>query len=58
MSPSSTTDGTGVWVALTPETTGMASMAEICIHTRQAGSAVGATTMDRPEWIAANPNAA
>ncbi len=51
-------DGTGEWLALTPETTGMASMAEICIHTRQAGSAVGATTMDRPEWISANPNAA
>lgn len=50
-------DGTGEWLALTPETTGMASLAEICIHTRQAGSAVGATTMDRPEWIAANPNA-
>jgi secreted PhoX family phosphatase len=51
-------DGTGQWMALTPETTGMSSMAEICVHTRQAGSAVGATTMDRPEWVAANPNAA
>ena len=50
-------DGTGTWIELTPETTGMASKAEICIHTRQAGSAVGATTMDRPEWVAANPNA-
>jgi len=27
----------------------------IHIHTRQAGSAVGATTMDRPEWVAVNP---
>ena len=51
-------DGTGAWVALTPETTGMASQADICIHTRQAASAVGATTMDRPEWVAANPNKA
>jgi secreted PhoX family phosphatase len=51
-------DGTGVWVNLTPETTGMASQAEICIKTRLAGSAVGATTMDRPEWVAANPSAA
>ncbi|MEM6486728.1 MAG: PhoX family phosphatase [Pseudomonadota bacterium] len=50
-------DGTGRWVALTPQTTGMAH-AEIHIHTRQAASAVGATTMDRPEWIAANPTAA
>ena len=49
-------NGTGTWVALTPETTGM-GLAEIHIHSRQAGSAVGATTMDRPEWIAANPNA-
>ena len=51
-------DGTGEWVALTPECTGMVSQAEICIHTRQAASAVGATTMDRPEWVAANPNKA
>ena len=48
-------DGKGEWVELTPASTGMPSMAEICIHTRQAGSAVGATTMDRPEWVAANP---
>jgi secreted PhoX family phosphatase len=48
-------DGTGEWVHLTPASTGMASRAEICVHTRQAGSAAGATTMDRPEWIAAHP---
>ncbi len=47
-------DGTGRWLALTPDTTGMGE-AEICIHTRQAASKVGATTMDRPEWVAANP---
>ena len=46
----------GEWIELTPASTGMASQAEICIHTRQAASAVGATTMDRPEWVAANPN--
>ncbi|WP_420587063.1 PhoX family protein [Ruegeria sp.] len=51
-------DGTGEWLDLTPETTGMASQAEVCIHARQAGSKVGATTMDRPEWITANPNKA
>ncbi|MCG8554461.1 MAG: DUF839 domain-containing protein, partial [Proteobacteria bacterium] len=28
---------------------------EICIHTRLAASAVRATTMDRPEWVAAHP---
>ena len=51
-------DGRGEWVALTRETTGMASKAEICIHARQAASAVGATTMDRPEWVAAHPDKA
>ena len=51
-------DGRGEWVALTPGSTGMASEAEIRIHTRMAASAVGATTMDRPEWVAANPNKA
>lgn len=48
-------DGTGVWQALTPQSTSM-SQAEICIHTRQAASSVDATTMDRPEWVAVNPN--
>jgi hypothetical protein len=48
------TDLRGDWLALTPETTGM-DMAEILVHTRQAASAVGATTMDRPEWVASNP---
>ncbi|PSK82984.1 hypothetical protein CLV79_111102 [Limimaricola soesokkakensis] len=47
-------DGTGEWLALTPEATGM-DRAMIHIHTRQAASAVGATTMDRPEWVAVNP---
>lgn len=47
-------DMTGKWLALTPETTGM-PIEEILVHSRIAGTAVGATTMDRPEWIAANP---
>ncbi len=47
-------DQTGVWMPLTPETTGMTA-AEIAIHTRMAASKVGATTMDRPEWVAVNP---
>ena len=50
--------GRGRWIELTPEATGMSSQAEICIHTRQAASAVGATTMDRPEWVAAHPGKA
>ena len=51
-------DGSGEWLALTPETTGMASPAEIAVLTRMGGSAVGATTMDRPEWVAAHPHRA
>ncbi len=51
-------NGSGIWLELNPETTGMASMAEVSVHTRIAASAVGATTMDRPEWVAANPNQA
>ncbi|MGR3570610.1 PhoX family protein [Brevirhabdus sp.] len=47
-------DQTGEWLALTPETTGM-PIEEMLIFARMAGSKVGATTMDRPEWIAANP---
>lgn len=49
-------DLTGSWIALTPESTGMEA-AEIAVFTRTAASAVGATTMDRPEWIAVNPTA-
>ncbi|MQQ07037.1 DUF839 domain-containing protein [Epibacterium sp. SM1979] len=47
-------DGKGRWLPLTPETTGMDEV-EIYIHTRMAASAAGGTTMDRPEWVAANP---
>ena len=49
-------DQTGEWLALTPEATAM-DAAEIAIHTRMAGSKVGATTMDRPEWVAVHPAA-
>ena len=38
-------DGTGDWIALTPEATGM-DATDILIYTRMAASAVGATTMD------------
>ncbi|MFZ5962924.1 PhoX family protein [Thalassococcus sp. BH17M4-6] len=47
-------DGTGTWAPLTEDATGM-STAEIHVFTRMAASKVGATTMDRPEWVAVNP---
>ena len=49
-------DMSGRWVPLTPATTGM-DAAMISVFTRLAASKVGATTMDRPEWIAVHPNA-
>lgn len=53
-----TDDMRGEWLALTPASTSMSSQAEICINTRMAASKVGATTMDRPEWVSANPRKA
>ncbi|MDV7141481.1 PhoX family phosphatase [Tropicimonas sp. TH_r6] len=50
-------DGTGEWLPLTPETTGMEAV-EILVFTRMAASAAGGTTMDRPEWVQVNPVAA
>ena len=47
-------DGSGKWIELSLESTGMNSLAEICIYTRIAASKVGATSMDRPEWVSVN----
>jgi len=47
-------DMSGEWVALPPAASDM-SAAEIAIFGGMAASEVGATTMDRPEWIAVNP---
>ena len=46
-------DGTGEWLPLTPGSPGLEdwSLNDILINTRSAADAVGATPMDRPEWI-------
>jgi secreted PhoX family phosphatase len=50
-------DNTGDWLPLTPDNPALAgkSMEEILVFTRIAADAVGATPMDRPEWVATNP---
>ncbi len=52
-------DGTGVWLPLQPGVEGLEtwSLNDILINTRSAADAVGATPMDRPEWIDTFPDA-
>ncbi|ETD72693.1 transcriptional initiation protein Tat [Pelistega indica] len=56
--------GVGKWIPLTLESVGtngkplsetFKSMGELLVHTREAADLVGATPMDRPEWIAVHP---
>jgi len=54
--------GQGEWIelthgknGLTPEN-GFADQAEVLIFAREAATRVGATTMDRPEWVAVHPD--
>jgi hypothetical protein len=57
-------DGSGTWLPLIFGQGGLtaanpaypfADQADVLIHARLAGDAVGATKMDRPEWTAVNP---
>ena len=54
-------EGAGRWIALShgqgPLTAanGFADQGEVLIRSRQASDALGATKMDRPEWIAVDP---
>jgi secreted PhoX family phosphatase len=50
--------GYGNWLPLTPRNPKLAgwSLADIMINTRGAADLVGATKMDRPEWIDTFPN--
>jgi secreted PhoX family phosphatase len=56
--------GDGEWLELTHGKNGLTAeagfkdQAEVLIHTRMAATVVGATTMDRPEWIAVHPKQA
>ena len=45
-------DGTGLWLDLRDAGMGRE---ETLVYARVAADKVGATTMDRPEWVAANP---
>ena len=55
-------DGTGNWIALVQgkgaltAANGFADQAEVLIKSRQASDLLGATKMDRPEWLAIDPN--
>ncbi|WP_041941228.1 PhoX family protein [Aliivibrio fischeri] len=55
-------EGEGQWLELTygknglTKENGFNSQAEVMIFARRAATQVGATTMDRPEWVAVHPD--
>ncbi len=57
-------DGSGGWLELSITTPAIAAyagyafadQADVCVHSRIGGDAVGATKMDRPEWCGVNPS--
>ncbi|MUI52919.1 PhoX family protein [Aliivibrio fischeri] len=55
-------EGDGQWIELTygknglTKENGFNSQAEVMIFARRAATQVGATTMDRPEWVAVHPD--
>lgn len=54
--------GSGEWIELTHGKNGLTkengfnNQAAVMIFAREAATVVGATTMDRPEWVAVNPH--
>lgn len=56
-------DGSGQWLELSPKNPAIAghtgfdfkTQADVCVFTRLAADAAGATKMDRPEWAGVNP---
>ena len=50
--------GIGEWIPLDPSTPALSAMAidDILVHARVAGDLVGATKMDRPEWLTVAPD--
>jgi secreted PhoX family phosphatase len=56
--------GIGTWIPLIHDSNGLtaangfADQAEVLIKARQAADRVGATMMDRPEWVTVNPKVA